>query len=92
MRDRGFVIWLVLRIARWTTWVGFLGYSLVVKLDPSSYLNKFGQLLLSTEACLFGIPMLAVTFGFLELMMRERAGIARPDYFHLMPPSPPLSN
>jgi hypothetical protein len=66
---------------------GVLRLSFVVKLDPSSYLNKFGQLLLPTEAWMFGLPVLAVTLGFLELMMRERAGIERPDYFRLMPPT-----
>jgi hypothetical protein len=50
MSNRGFVIRLVLGIARWATWLVFLGLSFVVKLDPSSYLSKFGQLLFSTEA------------------------------------------
>jgi hypothetical protein len=30
----------------------------------------------------------AATAGFLELMMREKAGIERPEYFKLMPPQP----
>jgi hypothetical protein len=94
MKSRAFVAWLVLRITRWISWVSFLAYSFAITLtaDRSSYLDHFSRPLHSTEAWLFGLPMLAVTLGFLELMMREQAGIARPNYFHLMPPSPPHSN
>jgi hypothetical protein len=94
MKSRAFVAWLVLRITRWISWVSFLAYYFAITLtaDRSSYLDHFSRPLHSTEAWLFGLPMLAVTLGFLELMMREQAGIARPDYFRLMPPSPPRSN
>ena len=73
--------------------MSFLAYSFAITIsaDRSSYLDHFGPLY-STEAWLFGLPMLAVALGLLELMMRERAGIARPDYFQLMPPSPPRSS
>jgi len=78
-----------LRITRWISWLSFLVYSFAITItaDQSSYLDHFGRPLHSTEAWLFGLPMLAITLGLFELMMRERVGIARPDYFHLMPPS-----
>ena len=60
--------------------------------DRTSYLDHFGRPLYSTEAWLFGLPMVAIALGLFELMMREQAGIARPDYFHLMPPRPPRSS
>jgi hypothetical protein len=92
MRDVAFVAWLILRIVRWASWVGFLAYSFATTLDRPSYLNSFGQPLPSTEAWLFALAGAALAAGLFELMMREKAGIARPDYFHLMPPSPPHSN
>ena len=84
--SNGALIWLTLRIGRWAAWLGFLAYTVVVVLDRPSYVSMYGLLLRSTEVWLFGLPLLAVTLGFLELMMRERAGIARPDSFRLMPP------
>jgi hypothetical protein len=91
MKNGAFVAWVVLRITRWISWVSLLAYSFATTLDRPSYLNSFGQPLHSTEAWLFGLAGAAVAAGLFELMMRERAGIARPDYFHLMPPSPPHS-
>jgi hypothetical protein len=74
--------------------VSFLAYSfaIIITADRSNYLDHFGRPLYSTEAWLFGLLMLAVALGLFELMMRERAGVARPEYFHLMPPRPPISN
>ena len=71
--------------------MSFLAYSFAITItaDRSSYLDHFGRPLHSTEAWLFGLPMLAVALGLFELMMREQAGIARSDYFHLVSPSPP---
>lgn len=86
MRNTGFAVWMALRIVRWASWIAFLAYSLAVVLNRPVYLNRFGTLLLSTEAWLYGLPLVAIAAGFLELMMRERGGIARPDYFRLMPP------
>jgi hypothetical protein len=38
--------------------------------------------------CYIGI----LAYAYLELMMREKGGIARPDFFRLMPPAiPPQS-
>ena len=80
----GFVTWFALRVLRWLTWAAFLAYSLRIMLDKASYLDAFSRPLRSTEAWLFGLPVLAIVLGLLELMMRERARIARPDSFRLM--------
>ena len=76
MKSGAFVAWLGLRIARWISWVSFLAYSfaIIITADRSSYLDQFGRPLHSTEAWLFGLPMLAVTLGLFELMMREQRG------------------
>ena len=44
---------------------------------PTKYHNQFGNLLLWVEAVMFGLPVAAVFVGFIEMMMRERAGIIR---------------
>ena len=94
MNKAAFAAWVTLRFTRWLSWMSFLARSLAITIaaDRSSYLDPFGRHLYSTEAWLFGLPMLALTLGLFELMMREKAGIARPDYFHLMPPNPPRSS
>ena len=89
MQNAAFLMWLALRIARYVAWVAFLIYSFLVLWDKSSYVDNFGKPLRSTEVWLYLLPVLAVTFGLLELMMRERAGLRRPDYFRLMPPQGP---
>jgi hypothetical protein len=40
------VVWLVLRIGRGASWVGFFADSVAVVLDRPSYLDRFGHLLL----------------------------------------------
>jgi hypothetical protein len=42
--------------------------------------GEFGHLTYATEAFIFGLPLAAVLMGFFELMMRERAGLARPTF------------
>jgi hypothetical protein len=45
-------------------WACFLVYSFFVVWDKASYVDRFGSPLRSTEAWLFGLPLLAVTLGF----------------------------
>jgi hypothetical protein len=89
MRNAGFQTWLALPVARFAMWACFLVYTFFVVWDKASYVDHFGRPLRSTEAWLFGLPVLAVTLGLFELMMRERARIQRPNYFRLMPPDGP---
>ena len=69
--------WHALRGLRWLLWAAFLGYAVLYWLNPSSYHDQFGHLLLSAEVVMYALPVAAVFVGFLEMMMREKAGIVR---------------
>jgi hypothetical protein len=69
--------WHALRGLRWLLWAAFLGYALVYWLNPQSYHDQFGHLLLSAEMVMYALPVAAVFVGFVEMMMREKAGIIR---------------
>jgi hypothetical protein len=79
-------IWLAFRILRWLGWLGLIAYSVAFFVDPRAHFNAFGQLYHSSEAALFGFTLLAIFAGFFELMMRERAGLDRPNLGVLIPP------
>jgi hypothetical protein len=69
--------WQGLRGVRWLLWAAFVLFALAYWLDPTKYHNQFGNLLLWAEAVMFGLPVAAVFVGFIEMMIRERAGIIR---------------
>jgi hypothetical protein len=69
--------WYALRGLRWLLWVAFLGYALLYWLNPQGYHDQFGHLLLSAEVVMYALPVAAVFVGFLEMMMREKAGVLR---------------
>jgi hypothetical protein len=79
-------IWLFFRLVRWVAWIAFFAFSVYFVMDRAPHIDSFGQLRHATEAKLFGPALLAVCAGFLELMMRERAGIVRPSFGQLVPP------
>jgi hypothetical protein len=79
-------IWLFFRALRWLGWITLIGFSLYYLHDPSRHLNSFGQLYHSAEAVFFGCGLVGVFAGMLELMARERAGLARPSFGRLIPP------
>jgi hypothetical protein len=91
MKNPAFVAWIALRMTRWACSIAFLAYAFATTLDRPAYLNQFGQPLHRTEAWLFGLIFAAAAAGFLEMMMRERAGVERPDAFKLMPPKKPTT-
>ena len=80
-------IWLFFRRLRWAAWILFLGFSFYFTLDRAPHLNSFGHLLPSTEMMMFGPALVAIFAGFAEMMMRERAGLARPAIGQLIPPA-----
>jgi purine-cytosine permease-like protein len=82
-----FGIWLVLRVMRWLSWVGFFGYSFYFLVDRESHLDAYGHLLPTTEMALFGFGIAAALVGFLELMVREKAGLPRPDFLRIPRPN-----
>ena len=85
MNSAGFATWIVLRVLRWVIWASFLVYSFRVVLDKTGYVDAFSRPLRSTEMWMFGLPLIGVTLGLLELMMRERSRIPRAGYFRLKP-------
>lgn len=70
--------WRFCRAMRWLAWIVFFGWSAYFAWDKAPHLNSFGHPLLYTEAAFFGLGIAAIFIGFLELMMRDRAGIVRP--------------
>jgi hypothetical protein len=84
--DAALATWLAFRALRWIGWLGFLGYSIAFFVNPQSHFDSFGQLHHTTEAAMFGFSLVAIFAGFLELMMRERAGFDRPMFGNLIPP------
>ena len=92
MQRAAFVTWFALRITRWLGWIALVVYAVVISIDRPRYLNSFGHPLPGVEAWIFGLFSAPAVIGFLELMMREKAGIERPDYFKLMPPDSPQSS
>lgn len=84
--NKDVAIWLLFRAARWLAWLAFFGFSIYYMIDPKPHHDSFGQLRHSAELVMFGAGLAAVFLGFLEMMMRERAGLARPSFGQLIPP------
>jgi hypothetical protein len=70
--------WRFFRIMRWLVWLAAVGYYIEFLVNRPYHLNQFGHLLTTTEFWIFGLPIAAIFNGFLELMMREKAGLPRP--------------
>src|SRR5262245_45746226 len=71
--------WMFFRCLRWLFWLSAAAYYLECRWNRADHINQFGQLSHTTEFWLFGLPTAAVFTGFFELILRERAGLARPD-------------
>jgi hypothetical protein len=74
----GKTTWLAFRILRWAAWLAVVGYYAHFAMTRPAHLNAFGHLLLSTEFWMFILPLVAVFVGFMEVMMRGRAGLPSP--------------
>jgi hypothetical protein len=79
-------VWLFFRILRWAGWFAFLAVGGIYMSDPLAHLNSFGHLTPAMEFAMFGTGLAAMSFGLLEMMMRERAGLATPTIMQLIPP------
>ena len=79
-------VWLSFRALRWLAWIVFFGWSVYFYSNRAPHLNSFGHLQHYAEAMFFIPAILAIFAGFLELMMREQAGIERPSLGQLIPP------
>jgi hypothetical protein len=62
-----------MRIVKWLLWIGFLIFSAYFVYDRAAHLDQFGNLSHTTEALLFGLPLVAVIVGLFELLFRDRA-------------------
>jgi hypothetical protein len=71
--------WVTFRAARWLCWLTYLAFSLHFVFNREMYFDQYGHLFFKDELVMFGLPIFAVCFGFLELMMRERVGVPRPS-------------
>jgi len=85
------VLWKGLRIFRWLLIPIYAAYLVEFMINRPSHLDWRGLLLLSTEAVMFGVPLLFVAVGLLESMVRSRAGIPRPRDFGFRPPDQPVT-
>ena len=79
-------LWLFFRLLQWAAWIYFFGFAFYFWLDRAPHLNSFGHLQNATEAKMFIPALVAIFAGFLQMMMRERAGLARPRFGQLIPP------
>ena len=70
-------IWVFFRYSRWLLWLAWLGYCIEFVIHREQHMGAFGELSRRTEVWMFGIALVAVVFGLLELMMRDMAGIKR---------------
>jgi hypothetical protein len=70
-------LWIFFRCTRWLLWLATIGYSIEFMMYRRHHMDEFGRLYLSTEFWLFVLPLAAVFVGFLELMIRGKAGITR---------------
>jgi hypothetical protein len=79
-------LWLAFRVLRWLAWIVFLGWSVYYGMDRTPHLNSFGQLYIYASMMWFVSGTLGVFLGCFELMMRDRAGLARAGFGQLIPP------
>src|SRR5262245_14270751 len=74
-----------MRAVRWASLIVFLGWSMYFSWDCAPHFNNLGHLTATAEAMRFIPPLIAGFAAFLELMMRERAGLRRPQFGQLIP-------
>jgi hypothetical protein len=84
--NRVLATWLLMRAVRWISLTVFFGWSLYFSWDRAPHFNNLGHLTATAEAILFIPPLIAGFAAFLELMMREKAGLQRPKFGQLIPP------
>jgi len=71
-------VWLLFRVVRIGLWLATVAYYARFAMNRQEFLTAFGHLQTTTEMWMFGLPLAAIFMGFMELMMRERAGLPRP--------------
>jgi len=86
MARKPIAIRLFFRALRWLCWIGFFAYCFFVTTNRETQLDQFGHLPPAMELLMIGLGVAGMLAGFLELMMRERAGLQRPRFGQLIPP------
>jgi hypothetical protein len=66
------------RALKWLLWAGTVGYAMYFTYDRAPHINQFGNLTLSTEAMMFGLPLAAMVVGLFQLALRDAAYGPRP--------------
>jgi hypothetical protein len=77
--------WLLVRIVRWLLVPPYIAYIVAFLNNRPPYLKWNGQLAHSTEMVMFGVPILFMVLGLLEMALREKGGIPRPGNFRFKP-------
>ena len=80
-------LWMAIRVFRWLLVPIYAAFIIAFVTNRSSYLTWNGHLSHTTEAVMFGIPILFMFFGLTEIMVREKGGIPRPRDFSFRPPT-----
>ena len=81
-------LWKATRILRWLLIPIYAAYLVDFTIHRQTYLDWRGLLALSTEAVMFGIPILFVFLGLMETMLRERTGVYRGPAILVSSPTP----
>jgi amino acid permease len=64
----------VARVLTWLLWAAFVAYCIYFVSNRAQYVDRFGRLEILTEAVMYGLPVLAVAMGFVQMMLKQRIG------------------
>ena len=78
-------MWQGARALHWILWIAFFAFTFYVRANRATILTILNQLPQIIELTMYGLAVAAVFAGFLELVMRERAGLARPRFGRMTP-------
>ncbi|MFY9817759.1 MAG: hypothetical protein WAK36_13870 [Pseudolabrys sp.] len=78
-------LWMAIRGFRWLLVPIYAAYIIAFLADRPSYLTWNGQVSHTTEAVMYGVPVLFMFLGLMEIMVREKGGIPRPNNFSFRP-------
>jgi hypothetical protein len=72
---------MAIRVFRWLLVPIYAAYLIAFLSDRPSYLAWNGQVSHKTEVVMYGIPILFMFLGLMEMMIRQQGGIQRPKNF-----------
>ena len=80
-RRAALMAWRILRPLRWALWIGFVVYSVFIWKYRPDLITVLGHLPGIYDVAFYTLGNAAIFVGFFEMMMREKAGVPRPDIF-----------